>query len=54
MRTLRMRRYAWWLARQCELAGTSGTVPTVLEQKGSPRFADLEDYLLWWLLLRGP
>jgi len=50
MRSLRRRRHAWWLARDCErMEGQASLVMQALRQHGCPEHESLADYFDWWL-----
>jgi hypothetical protein len=52
MRSLRRRRYAWRLARECERIEGQGNVSLITEtlrHHGCPNYAYLVDYFDWWL-----
>jgi hypothetical protein len=52
MRSLRRRRYAWRLARDCEHCEGEGNVRLIVEtlrHRGCPNYEYLVDYMDWWL-----
>jgi hypothetical protein len=49
MRSLRRRRRAWWLARDCARLGQEWVITETLPRYGCPRYEQLVDYFDWWL-----